>query len=179
MSLLRELMNEISELGFKPNSDDLKNQLKQLEDRLMTKFSEYKTAVDETLASISALISSEAVEIKAAIDAALASAPNTPDPAVQEALTDLVAKRAQISDALKGLVSSTPSPTAPTAPDPLPPATPSEPVPPLPEMPPLVDPSIPTPTPAPVTSIDPTVPVTLEPSPASVGVDGGVSVSPI
>jgi hypothetical protein len=138
--------------------------IKNSEERLMSKFSEYKDAVDSTLIAISVQLDSEKIEILAAIEAAK----NNDDAAIEVALGELAVKRGASVDAIAGLVSTVPSPVEPT---PVPEPTPVDPLPPA----PLPEP-IPTPPAPPV--VDPEVPVEVATSPDGTGVDGGFEVSP-
>ena len=146
--------------------DRIERKLDRLEVLLMTTFSEYKTAIDESLASVLTLVSSESVEIQAAIQAALNSSSTSPDPAIAAALTELAEKRAAIEQAFSGLVSSEPSPTVPVDVPPI--LVPTDP---LPELPPIEPVPVENPT------TDPTVPVEISPSPDGVGVDDGSNVA--
>jgi hypothetical protein len=132
-----------------------------LEERLMALFSEYKTAVDESLAEVLTVLDSEKIEILAAIEAAK----NSDSPAIDAALAELAIKRASIRDAIAGVITTATSPVEPTPVEP----TPEEPL-------PVIEPIVVEPTPAP--AVDPEVPVVIEPSPVDVGVDGGANISP-
>ena len=128
-------------------------------------FSEYKAAVDDTLAQVLTIVASETDQIKAAIDAA-GSAANSP--AIQAAFTELNAKRATVVEALGGLISTTPVPTPPVD-------VPVDPGAPLPI--PVVDPTVPVVDPT-VPVVDPTVPIVSTPSDPGVGIPGGVDLTP-
>lgn len=134
----------------------LTDRIIRMEGSIMAKFSEYQTAVNETLSTVAELIVSESAEIQAAIEAA-----KSPEE-VTAALGTLTENRVKIYDAIKGLISTTPSPTEPT-----PAPTPGEPLPPI-DVP--VDGG--------VTGggEDPEVPVEIVPSPPEVGVDGGSNI---
>jgi hypothetical protein len=143
-------------------SDAIVEQIIKSKDELMSKFSEYKDAVDASLMAIAAQIDSESVEILAAIEAAK----NGDNAAIEMALSELATKRGAIVDAIAGLVSTTPSPVEPT---PVPEPAPGE----LPPAP------LPTPEPSPAPPVvDPEVPVDVATSPDGTGVDGGFEVSP-
>jgi len=128
----------------------------------MTKFSEYRTAVDATLTSILTLC----VEEKEEFANLLAAMKSQDEQEIAAAIAALAEKRQQIVDAVSGIISSVPSPTAPT---PVPPAADEQ-------LPELVVPEVPPSTPL-EADADPEVPVTVEPSPSGVGVDGGSSIS--
>ena len=144
----------------------------QTEDIML--FSEYKAAVDDTLAQVLTIVASETDQIKTAITAA-GSAANSP--AIQAAFTELNAKRATVVEALGGLISTTPVPTPPVevpvdpgAPLQIPVVPPAEP--PV-VVPPVVNPGAPV--------VNPTVPVevpiTSTPSQPGVGLPNGVDLS--
>ena len=128
-------------------------------------FSEYKDAVDSTLAQVLTIVASETDQIKAAIAAAGSEANS---PAIQAAFTELNAKRATVVEALGGLISTTPVPTPPVDV----PVNPGAPLP-IPEVPPVVNPTAPV--------VNPTVPVevpiTSTPSQPGVGLPNGVDLS--
>ena len=129
-------------------------------------FSEYKAAVDDTLAQVLTIVASETDQIKAAIDAA----GSTNSPAIQAAFTELNAKRATVVEALGGLISTTPVPTPPV----VPPVDPTQPLP-IPVVPPVdVTPVVPPTVPV----VDPTVPIVSTPSDPGVGLPGGVDLTP-
>ena len=147
----------------------------QIEVRML--FSEYKDAVDSTLAEVLTTIGSESDQIKAI----LAAGSTADNPAIQTAFTELNAKRATVIEALGGLISTTAVPTPPvvlpTDPGavlPLPVVPPAPPLAP-PIVPPVVDPNAP-----PIVPVaDPVVPVVAAPSPPGVGISGGVDISPV
>ena len=147
----------------------------QNESEITMLFSEYKDAVDSTLAQVLTIVASETDQIKAAIAAAGSEANS---PAIQAAFTELNAKRATVVEALGGLISSTPVPTPPVVvpvdpgqPLPLPVVPPTEP----PLAPPVVDPNAP-PVAAPVAA-PVEVPITSTPSQPGVGLPNGVDLS--
>jgi len=148
----------------------------QNETEITMLFSEYKDAVDSTLAQVLTIVASETDQIKAAIAAAGSEANS---PAIQAAFTELNAKRATVVEALGGLISSTPVPTPPV----VVPVDPGQPLP-LPVVPPTappvvapVDPNVPPVVPvAPVA--DPTIPIVSTPSNPGVGLPGGVDLTP-
>lgn len=128
----------------------------------MIGFSKYQAAVDETLKSILAVCVQENLAVKNLV-AAMASEDQQQ---IEAATASLMAKQQQIVDAVTGIISSIPSPAVPT---PVPAAAGGE-------IPPLVIPEVPSPAPTEPTT-DPEVPVTVEPSPSGVGVDGGSSIT--
>ena len=145
----------------------------QTEDIML--FSEYKAAVDDTLAQVLTIVASETDQIKAAITAA-GSAANSP--AIQAAFTELNAKRATVVEALGGLISTTPVPTPPVdvpvdpgSPLPIPVVPPAQP--PV-VVPPVVNPGAPVAPPV----ADPTVPIVSTPSNPGVGLPNGVDLTP-
>ena len=153
----------------------LSNQNQSQSEDLML-FSEYKAAVDDTLAQVLTIVASETDQIKTAITAA-GSAANSP--AIQAAFTELNAKRATVVEALGGLISTTPVPTPPVE-VPVDPGAPLQ----IPVVPPVVPPAV-NPT-APVVNpgapvVNPTVPVevpiTSTPSQPGVGLPNGVDLS--
>jgi len=138
-------------------------------------FSEYKDAVDSTLAQVLTIVASETDQIKAAIAAAGSEANS---PAIQAAFTELNAKRATVVEALGGLISTTPVPTPPVdvpvdpgQPLPMPVVPPVEP----PLAPPVVDPNAPPVTTPVTTPVE--VPITSTPSQPGVGLPNGVDLS--
>ena len=135
------------------------------QNEVMMLFSEYKTAVDDTLTQVLAIIGTESEQIKAAI-AAAGSAANSP--AIEAAFNELNAKRATVVEALGGLISTTPVPTPPV----VIPANPGDPLP-----IPVVDPTVPVVDPT-VPVVDPTVPIVSTPSDPGVGINGGVDLTP-
>lgn len=130
---------------------------------IMIEFSRYQTAIDETLAGILKACLEEKQTVANLLQAMAAQDKEQVDSAIAE----LAGKQQQIVDAITGIISTTPSPTTPT---PIP-SVPSGSTPPLviPEISPTVAPLIP--------SEDPQVPVTVEPSPIGVGVDGGSNIA--
>jgi hypothetical protein len=148
------------ETGVMQAINDSKNDLKE---EIMAKFSEYRAAVDATLASVLTACTEE----KEAFANLLAAMKSQDEQEIDAAIAALSAKQQQIVDAVTGIISSVPSPTAPT---PVPPPAADE------QLPQLVVPEVPPSTPL-ESETDPEVPVTVEPSPSGVGVDGGSSIS--
>lgn len=136
------------------------------QNEVMMLFSEYKTAVDDTLTQVLTIIGTESEQIKAAI-AAAGSAGNSP--AIEAAFNELNAKRATVVEALGGLISTTPVPTPPVV-------IPADPGAPLPI--PVVDPTLPPVVAPTVPVVDPTVPIVSTPSDPGVGLPGGVDLTP-
>lgn len=153
----------LTNVAMEQRSQDTKfdEKFATLEEKLMALFSEYKAAVDSSLAEVLTVIDSEKVEILAAIEAAR----NADGPAIDAALAELAVKRASIRDAVAGLISTEASPVEPT---PVVEPTPADPL-------PVIEPVVVEPAPAP--AVDPEVPVVIEPSPEDVGVDNGSNIS--
>lgn len=129
--------------------------------QLMAEFSVYKGAVNATLERVLEIAAEERaifLNVIAAVKAGNAAA-------VDEAMAELAAKKQQVVDAVTGIISTAESPIVPT---PVPPIVDGE-------LPPVTIPTIPVE--PPVTGLDPIVPVTIEPSPPGVGVDGGFNIS--
>lgn len=140
------------------------DQLTKIKEEWMTKFSEYTTAVNETLA----IILSKAVEEKAVLEKLLQATSDQNDAAIAEAKAELAKNKQSVVDAIAGIVTSAPSPVVPT---PVPVAEVG-----TTKMPELVIPTIPAES-VTIVNPDPSVPVTITPSPAGVGVDGGSNIS--
>ena len=148
----------------------------QNETEITMLFSEYKDAVDSTLAEVLKTIGSESDQIKAI----LATPSTAENPAIKTAFDELNQKRATVIEALGGLISTTPIPTPPV----VLPTDPGQPLP-LPVVPPTAPPVV-----APVVSpgeppvvpvapvADPTVPITSTPSQPGVGLPNGVDLTP-
>ena len=129
--------------------------------QLMAEFSVYKGAVNATLERVLDIATEERaifLTVIAAVKAGNAAA-------VDEAMAELATKKQQVVDAVTGIISTAESPVIPT---PVPPIVDGE-------LPPVTIPTIPVE--PPVTGLDPIVPVTIEPSPPGVGVDGGFNIS--
>ena len=154
----------------------LSNQNQNQTENIML-FSEYKDAVDSTLAEVLKTIGSESDQIKAI----LATPSTAENPAIKTAFDELNQKRATVIEALGGLISTTPVPTPPV-PVPVDPGLPL----PLPVVPPtappLAPPIVPDPNAPPVVPVapiaDPTVPIVSTPSNPGVGLPGGVDLTP-
>lgn len=126
---------------------------------VMVKFSEYRTSVNQTLGEIL----SKAVEEKALLVKIIQAATDRDEVAINEAIAELSTNKQNVVDAISGIISSIPSPVTPT---PVPAPTGG--------IPELVIPAVPLDE-APDSDLD--VPLTIEPSPAGVGVDGGFNIS--
>lgn len=135
------------------------DQLAELKEELMIKFSEYRTSVNQTLGEIL----NKAVEEKALLTKIIQAATDQDEVLLNEAIAELSANKQNVVDAIAGIVSSVRSPVTPT---PIP--APTE------GIPELIVPTIPLDE---VPDSDPDVPLTIELSPAGVGVDGGFSIS--
>lgn len=134
-------------------------QLAELKEEMMTKFSEYRASVNQSLAAIL----NKAVEEKALLAKLIQATTDRDEAAINEAIAELSTSKQNVVDAIAGIVSSIPSPVTPT---PVP--APTE------GMPELAIPTIPLDS---VPDSDPDVPLTIEPSPVGVGVDGGFNIS--
>jgi hypothetical protein len=131
----------------------LRQLIKKGDQSIMAEFSEYQSAVNETLMAAMALIVSESAEIQAAITAAGAG----DTAAITAALTELTVKRQALLDGISGLVSVVPSPVEPS---------------------PVPTPETPLPSPEPPSAEEPTTPedLVIVPSPEGVGIDGGFNI---
>lgn len=137
-------------------------QLAKTKEEIMTGFTEYVTAVNQTLATIL----DKAVEEKALLEQLLKAISDRDEAAITEAKAELAKNKQNVVDAIAGIVTTLPSPTEPT---PIPVVEPGT------TMPELVIPTIPVT--EPVSDVNPEVPVTITLSPDGVGVDGGFNIS--
>lgn len=140
---------------------DTNLQIEKNQKEVIMLFSEYRSAVDDSLTQILTLVASESTDIQAAIAAAGSAGDSA---AIDAAFTALNEKRATIAEAIHGLITSAPVPTPPIV---VPPVS-TEPL-------PIVVPEPPVSTPEP--SPNPVVPVDSTPSPSGVGLPNGVDLT--
>lgn len=151
---LRAVKQQGREILSAIEAQDIK--FEQLEQNMATKASEYIAQVDAAFIELGQLVSSESVEIQAAI----AAAKNGDDAALELAMQSLAEKRAKLGDQIQSMVSTAETPAEPS---PVPVVDPTQPLPGI---------DLPTPAPVETPSVDPELPVDIAPTPEGVGIDG-------